>query len=120
VTAAPAKKKSPLWFKAVVGVFALLLLGIAGLLMIPTSTPPEPADASLPPAVVANPPALSITTSAEAAAVLGERLPRAFAFDASLDGVVADGVASVAVGSPLAFAVVSERAGYLLVATRRP
>ena len=105
-TAVPprVKKKSPFWFKAVVSIFALLLVGVAALLLVP---PPAPA-----------PGPLSIETSAEAAAVLQERMPQAWPLLATLDGIQpgeAGSTPAVAIGSPLTFSVNSERAGYLLM-----
>ena len=59
---------------------------------------------------------LSITTSAEAAAVLLERMPQAWALQASLNGLPSSGEPSVAVGSPFKFSIDSARGGYLLMA----
>jgi serine/threonine protein kinase len=171
------KKKTPLWFKAVIGTFAMLLLAVVALLFIPTSPGPAPAFAL---AVTTDPPGASvaangvpiadggvtpltydarwgdelvltspgrdpltvvleegmqglstseqgvsllvawpaevfIATSADAAAALGERLPRTWPLAASLDGAGETTPATVAVGSPLKFTVESERAGYALL-----
>ena len=173
--AVATKRKSPLWFKAVIGFGALLFVGIAALMLMPDPTVArfrlevvtDPPGASLavngtqveggvtpvsldasygdvlvlrvdgiePTQVVLSegmeglsttdqglrlhavlPVPTGIATSAAAAAMLSEHLPRSWTLGATLKGAAADGTPRVAVGSPLVFSVTSERPGTLLMA----
>ena len=102
--ATPAKKKQPLWFKLLVGIFGFLLLAVGGLLLMP-----KPKRAPAPEPVL-------IASTAQLIEAMSSRWVSLPQVETAIPGVVvAETAATLDVGMSITLDLTSPEAGYLTV-----